>query len=339
MRLFYLAGKKHGLDVLFFRKEDVDFQNHRVHAWVSKSKDGLSGWKRVWNPLPDVVYENYPLGVRAKVRAVKEKFSQIGVPVFNPPFYYKASLDSILRTSEQVKRFLPPTKVVENFSDIIEFLKEHSVVFLKPSNGSQGKGILRLSILPNHKIDVYSDKFEKDQRFHEKMTSSQFLEFYNNKIVKQTYLVQKGLNLIKMDNRKIDFRVVVHRGEDGNWHCAGIRPKIGRANASVTNSHAGGKKTTWKALKKWAERKGISIPRFREIADAAITAAKHLTEYRPNLSHLGIDVGIDDKNSIYLLDFNSAPGRDLLTHKMLLKVTEFTAGFASHLARNNAGKA
>lgn len=339
MRLFYLAGKKQGLDVLFFRKDDVDFQKRRVHAWVSRSKDGLSDWKRVWSPLPDVVYENYPLSFKTEVRDVKQKFTHIGVPVFNPPFYYKASLERVLRTSEEVKRFLPPTKVVKNVSDIIEFLEQHSVVFLKPSNGSQGKGIIRLSKLSDHKIDVYSDKLERNQRFHKLMTHTQFRTFIKNKIMKQTYLVQKGLNLIKMDNRKIDLRVVVHRGEDGNWYCAGIRPKIGKANAIVTNSHAGGTKTTWEALTKWAELKKIPIPKYKDIADAAITAAKHLTKYRPNLSHLGIDVGIDDKSAIYLLDFNALPGRDLLTHKMLLRVTELTAGFASYLARNHAGKA
>ncbi|MCZ8511087.1 YheC/YheD family protein [Paenibacillus filicis] len=334
-RLFHAAGKKHGMQVLFFRSEDVDFGKRRVHAWSSSSSNGLSGWKRSWHPLPDVLYENYPIGrngFRTKALAVKQRFKRLGIPVFNPAFFNKAVLQKILSRSPIVRPYLPDAKIAVKASDVTGFLKKYGVVYLKPVNGYQGRGIIEVRQLSRDQIRVKSDKFDEKKSLLQTYSLPKFESFTGKLMKRKRYLVQRGLDLLKKGDRKIDFRVVVHRGADGKWHSAGIRPKLGKAGSMVTNSHAGGTKTLWEKLELWAHRTGAPLPGAGELEKPALAAAKYLTRFRPTLSHLGIDVAVDNRKGIYLLDFNVVPGRDLLTPAMLRRVTKLITGFARYLA-------
>jgi glutathione synthase/RimK-type ligase-like ATP-grasp enzyme len=333
--MFHAAGKKYGLQVLFFRSEDVDFNRRRVRAWSSSTDHGESGWKRAWHPFPDVLYENYPVGVKGSgigAKSVKRRFIKLGIPAFNPRFFNKANLHRLLIRSPKVFGYLPESRLAARASDIIRLLQKHGFVYLKPIFGFQGKGILEIRQMGQDQFQVRSAKMREQSKADRTLTLRQLENFAERLLKNRKYLVQQGLELISRGDRKIDFRVVVHRGADGKWHSAGIRPKLGRPNSIVTNSHAGGSKTTWQALYNWAHRNHISLPSAAELEKPALAAARYLTRYRPTLSHLGIDVAVDRKNGIYLLDFNEIPGRDLLTYNMLRRVTDLTAGFASFLA-------
>ncbi|GIP39524.1 hypothetical protein J31TS4_28040 [Paenibacillus sp. J31TS4] len=341
-RWFHAHGRKQGLQVLFFRAEDVEFRSRRVHAWTCSSPDGLSGWSRGWHPLPDVLYENYPIGSNGKSKhaiAVKRAFVKMGVPVFNPVFFNKAQLHARLSAVPAVRPFLPVSRVARHASDAADLLRQHRCVYLKPVNGYQGRGILELRMLSSGRVQVLAGKRAGRQPLREEWGWPELRPRLTRLFRKRTYLVQEGLRLIRRGDRKIDFRVVVHRGADGRWHSAGIRPKLGRAGSIVTDSHAGGSKTTWRELQTWARRAGAPLPSAKELVKPAIKAAQALTAARPTLSHLGIDVAVDEKRRIYLLDINEVPGRDLLTTGMLKRVTHLTAGFASYLAyRSSASR-
>ncbi|WP_123040288.1 YheC/YheD family protein [Cohnella candidum] len=334
-RMFHAAGRKRGLQVLFFRSEDVDFRRRRIHAWSTESEDGNTGWNRAWHPFPDVLYENYPVGVRGRgigARPVKARMAKLGIPVFNPFFFNKAKLHKLLNENSEIASHLPESISATRVSDILALLNKHSFIYLKPIRGSQGKGIVEIRQTGANRYAVRTSGPAAKGLRDITMTEARLRAFCLRRLRKGKYLAQQGLDLIRRGDRKIDFRVVVHRGEDGQWHGAGIRPKLGRPGSIVTNSHAGGTKTTWEELRAWADLSGTLLPAAEHLVKPAILAVKYLTRFRPTLSHLGIDVAVDRKGGIYLLDFNEIPGRDLLTPSMLKRVTDLTAGFASYLA-------
>ncbi|MFB5189113.1 YheC/YheD family protein [Alicyclobacillus fastidiosus] len=324
------------MKVLFFRAEDIDFPKKRVHAWASTSKDGLSGWSRSYHPLPDVVYENYYLnlvGSDPRLLKVKRELVRRGTPVFNPTLFNKAALHRILSASDSTRKWMPPSSLIRKTSDVLSFLNTHKTVYLKPVNGSGGAGILEVKRLGPDQIKVQSERFTNNQRFTKHFTVTQFQHFITGQLAKRKYLAQKGLKLIHRGKQKIDFRIVVHRDHAGVWKSVGVRPKLGKAGSIVTNSHAGGHKTTWNQLSQWSRQEGLHLPEKTALENAAITVAERLTAFRPYLSHLGIDVAVCEDGEIYVLDINPRPGRDLLTPEMLELVTQYTAGFASYLAR------
>ncbi|WP_369125274.1 YheC/YheD family endospore coat-associated protein [Alicyclobacillus fastidiosus] len=324
------------MKVLFFRAEDIDFQKRRVHAWTSTSKDGLSGWTRNYHPLPDVIYENYYLnlvGSDPRILKVRREFIRRGIPVFNPTLFNKAALHRILSASDSTRGYIPPSSPVRKASDVLAFLKTFQPIYLKPVTGSGGAGILQVELLGSGQIRVRSERFTNNQRFTKYFTSGQFQHFMARQLSKRRYLAQKGLKLIHKGDQKIDFRVVVHRDSTGMWKSVGIRPKLGKTGSIITNSHAGGQKTTWSRLFRWSQQERVHLPDRSALEKASIAVAERLTAFRPHLSHLGIDVAACEDGRIYVLDVNPRPGRDLLTPEMLVLVTQYTVGFASYLTK------
>lgn len=333
-RLFHTSGVKQGVKVLFFRAEDVDFHAKRVHAWSCSSNDGLTNWKRSYHLLPSVVYENYFLHLvrkHSRVLDVKKQFKLRGIPVFNPALYNKSALHHILTRSDKTKLYMPVSKTLRDSAEVLDYLSKYSTVYLKPINGSGGAGILQLEKLVNGKIRIRSERFIQDRPYDKILDQTELKPLVKKLMGKRKYIIQEGLDLLQKNLHKIDFRVVVHRGLDGEWSSIGIRPKLGKNNSIVTNSHAGGKKTTWNELLEWAKQNQVSLPSASQIERAAVLVARQLTKTRPTLSHLGIDVAVDKKLNIYVLDVNIRPGRDLLTRDMLLKVTDKTVKFANYL--------
>ncbi|UUZ86892.1 YheC/YheD family protein [Paenibacillus sp. P26] len=167
---------------------------------------------------------------------------------------------------------MPDGKPAVTVSDVTGLLKKHGCIYLKPVNGYQGRGIIEVRRISRNQVRVKSDKFSGNRSPLQIYTAKQFESFANVLLKKNKYLVQRGLEPLKMGDRKIDFRVVVHRGERGTWHSAGIRPKLGKAGSMVTNSHAGGTKTTWEKLERWARRTGSTLPAAGELEKPAIAA-------------------------------------------------------------------
>src|SRR5206468_9902442 len=118
-------------------------------------------------------------------------------------------------------------------SDVTGFLKKHGLVYLKPINGYQGRGILEIKRISRNQIRVKSDKFSGKRSLLQVCTLKQLEALTGGLMKRNKYLVQRGLELLKKGDRKIDFRVVVHRGKGGIWHSAGIRPKLGKAGSMV----------------------------------------------------------------------------------------------------------
>lgn len=333
-RKFHLAGLQHGIRVVFFHPEDVDLFRNRVWAWVCESNDAANGWKLKWFRIPDVIYENVVMHAleRTGTLIVKRKLIRRGIPVFNPRLFNKIRIFEILQRDKRLIPFIPKTMTVHRVKDVIQFLFLSKCVYLKPIDGSGGKGVIEL-MQEGVSVRVRSERFHNDKRFERLMTVTQLNRFLNNLLRRKKYIAQQGLNLISKQGRKIDFRVVVHRNETGKWHLIGIRPKLGRLGSIVTNTHSGGLRGDYHEIVKWAALTGIPLPSRELFEKIAVYNAELFTRYRPTLSHLGIDIGVDTGGNAYVLDVNNRPGRDLLTPSMLNKAVDSMTGFAKHLHR------
>ncbi|WJH35375.1 YheC/YheD family protein [Paenibacillus sp. CC-CFT747] len=201
----------------------MDFARGRVHAWTSSSPDGRSGWRRGWHPLPHVLYENYPIGPKGKSRravAMKRAFARLGIPVFNPSFFNKAELQRLLSASE-VRRFLPAGKAARSVSDVTGLLRRHRSVYLKPVNGTQGRGILELKRRSHGRVKVKSGKRA------DRVGRKEFTRIMSRLLRRERYLVQEGLSLRKKDGTKSTSA----SSSTGEPTAAGIRPASAPSSA------------------------------------------------------------------------------------------------------------
>ncbi|WP_380027159.1 YheC/YheD family protein [Effusibacillus consociatus] len=338
-RYFHLAGLRHGVKVIFFYPEDVDFEKERVHAWSCTSRDAKSGWKRRDYRFPDVVYENVALQSLRRTGAldVKRRFANLGIPTFNPALFQKSTMSSILKRNPEIADHLPKTVTVHRVEDILALLSKTKCVYLKPVRGSGGKGVIELSV-NRRVVRVRAQRFFNNQPVDRTFPLEKLVEFLNRLICSERYIAQEGLKLLTREGRKIDFRFQLNRDETGEWQLVAIRPKLGPIGSVVSNLHSGGIEGDFDEIVDWAANEGYSFPDEDDLIHLAIETAKEFTRYRPNLSHIGIDIAVDVNGRFFVLDVNPRPGRNILTRPMIAASVDCITGFAKYLYKKSRKK-
>ncbi|WP_167577460.1 YheC/YheD family protein [Ammoniphilus sp. YIM 78166] len=213
----------------------------------------------------------------------------------------------LLLENEAIRPYIPDTLRLTR-ENLIQMLLIHSVVYLKPENGMKGNGIIRIDY--DEEVEVYIIKSGNDSR----AVSSIFpiLQWLKRKTAGHKYLIQQGIDLISLENKPIDFRVLLQKPKK-EWVYAGIVGKLGEPNSITTNLAQGGKAISFReALSKTLE---LSVDEMKELKDEleqlSLIIANQLTLSYPGLRELGIDFAIDIDGSYWVLEVNTSPGHQL----------------------------
>ncbi|MGK0700764.1 YheC/YheD family protein [Priestia flexa] len=108
-----------------------------------------SGWEQREVPLPNVIYNRLPNRKTESLDAfkmIKEKLAdEYQIPLFNPNFFNKWTVHTLLQKDEAVKGFLPYTIDAPSLDQLSRMVENYGSIYLKPKNGSLGRGIYTLS--------------------------------------------------------------------------------------------------------------------------------------------------------------------------------------------------
>ena len=237
---------------------------------------------------------------------------------------------NVLLQSRKISRFIPKTRKL-NQSVLNTMLNEFKMIYLKPINGTYGKGVIRVEKhQENGKITFqYQQGTEKK---HLGSLSALYRTVMKNKM-RRSYIAQQGIHLLKYKNCLFDLRIMVQRNLKGVWESTGIIGRVAHPKKIVTNYHSGGTPTSFNTLfkpylsKAEIEEYSQILKKFGE--DIAVTMSK---EY-PKLNMLGIDVGVDKKLYPWIIEVNTNP--DLYIFKKLKdkQIFQRMYRYAKHLKR------
>lgn len=120
--------------------------------------------------------------------------------------------------------------------------------------------------------------------------------------------MQKGIDLITINGRPIDFRVLLIKREK-QWIPIGVMGKWAKKNKVVTNYSQGGQAISVKqALDSRKNLKG----RAKKIEEVMSRCGKYLAAKHFNYSRMfGLDIAVDKKGEIWILEGNTKPGYKL----------------------------
>lgn len=107
-----------------------------------------------------------------------------------------------------------------------EMLDHHHFVYYKPSAGSLGHGIYRLTYLPKKGYFARYRRGGKNVllRFTTFEALMRMLRSRHGQNL-QNYIVQQGIRLIEIDGCPIDFRFHMHKNGSNQWIVVGIGAK------------------------------------------------------------------------------------------------------------------
>lgn len=212
----------------------------------------------------------------------------------------KLAKTKVLQHDEFVAKYIPET-VLYDKNNLQKMLTLYRTVFVKPDYGKGGDRVMSLSRMQDGYLVRYDDKSLSGLSFNSAAkTVEQFFRA-------DTFLIQRGINLLSVGNSPIDIRVYVQKPYS-TWEVTGFLGKIAAKDKVVTNYKQGGTLHTYEET---MEETGINSKKTKELKELisriSLRIAKALNEVYPGLRELGPDIGFDRELRPWLFEVNTRP--------------------------------
>ncbi|MGN7469843.1 YheC/YheD family endospore coat-associated protein [Brevibacillus sp. SAFN-007a] len=310
LRRLVKEGNGMGAEVFVFGLQDVQLAERRIKGFVPAEK----GWKSEWFDWPDIVidrYRYYPLAKHSRYPPFRK---QNWFRYANNRFTNKFNLHQILQEDPLLTRWLPETHAYAR-STLVSMLARHRQVYLKPTNGSGGRSILRVE---KTAVGYSLHGRTKQQAKSSEMLSSiakvcERLEAWmqREKNGKEDFFLQQGLQLSLVPGRTVDTRVLVQKDGEGTWRLTGMGIRIGSTRSSTSNLHGGG--TAMPAIPFLVHRFGPEEARriVLECKELVLQTVARIEQHFGQMMEFGFDLGVDVHGRVWIIEINPKPGREI----------------------------
>ncbi|MEI7024983.1 YheC/YheD family protein [Paenibacillus sp. y28] len=209
----------------------------------------------------------------------------------------------------QLQPHLPQTELLSSAS-LKHMIKTHPIVFIKPVIGGGGRGILKVS---SAGAGQYTLQHAGGIRTYSSLPL--LIKFIQSQTASRQYLIQQGVDLIRIGGRAMDFRILMLKPAR-KWKVMGVMGKLAARNKHVTNYCRGG---SWIRLEDALTQSIGCTPEDCRIAENELrafaeTIAGYMDKEFPNIDELGLDIAIDGERRIWLLEANTKPQYKLFLH-------------------------
>lgn len=319
--LYAAAAKLEGHDFVYFTSRGVDFDTQTIQGYYyEKGK-----WKQKTFPFPDVLINL----VAPRTEKQRKVYNQLRKLIPYTSYNVGSKLD-IYRKIEEGKAYighLIPYLKVEKTDDVLGFLELYPQAVLKPIVGHHGDDVYYLEKTPSYY--VIRDEEGKESKLWENTIKPVL-----RKILKQRpMLIQKYIKCQTKDGRPYDIRLHLQKDGEGKWNLAFVQPKVGKHNRIITNVIKGGEVPP--ANRFFREQFGIRGDTIRRrLSEFALGFAEHFeSQYEYFFDEIGIDVGLDDHEHIWIYEVNSRPGQSFLEGQTARRAIQY----AVYIAKRKRG--
>lgn len=324
---FLTAGREDGPFFYVFTPAMVNWRDETIYGWYIRYHPTLKQyvWKAERSPLPDVVYDRvpnrqselHPSVVNCKNRLLQR---QRRVHWFNQGFFNKWNIHEQLYNHPLVSGYIPETIYSPHISTLKEMLKRHQMIYLKPSGGSLGIGIVRITYDGQKSYYCRYYALQSQRNVLKRFASLEKLinyVFARQRTRFEKYIAQQGIRLIRYDQRPVDFRLHMHKGRNNQWQVVGIAAKVAGFGSVTTHVRTGG--SVIPADELFQSIYGASGQEMRyRLERAAKEIAVALEETSDGtLGELGMDLGLDTDHRVWMFEVNAKPGRHIFYHPRL----------------------
>ncbi|WP_274652298.1 YheC/YheD family protein [Paenibacillus humicola] len=306
------AGRKLGLDIFVFTPDDVNYKQNRIHALIFDP--ATKRWSRKWRSFPHLIYDRCRIQRSSRFERLQVFRSKYGHLTFlNRVLRNKWTVYKTMRREERFRSHLPLTRSYESPNDLTEMVRKYPLVYLKPIDGTGGRGILRIEkqrdgtcLIQGRDLSrrIISPQLVKLSSLHSRLSG------WNLK--NRRYLVQQGIQLKLPNGRVHDYRMLVQKNGRGAWEVTGCAGRVGAARSITSNLHGGGHARTMQSLlSQWLgdEEKTKAVKQHAE--ELGVEIADFLEQSYGRLCELALDLAIDRNGHIWLLEVNPKPAREV----------------------------
>lgn len=205
-----------------------------------------------------------------------------------------------------IKGYIPKTKVMTK-SSLLSMLYEYQMVYVKPVSGSFGQGVMRVEIISGSGSQA-KYRYQSGTKVRTFRDYSSMYDSIRKTKFRITYLVQRGVELLKYQKRRFDIRVMVQKNAKGQWESTGIIGRLAHPKKIVTNYHNGGKPLPVSLLLKPhlnTDGKTTAFTNKLKMISNRISVA--MNKKYPKMNMIGVDIGVGKDFKPWILEVNTNP--------------------------------
>lgn len=300
-------GFKKGAIIFVFTPKSIDWQIETIKGWIYDFKS--KRWRTGTFPFPNVVYNRVPtrkLEAKTEIRSCIEQLSTTkGIELFNPQFFNKEDLYDFLQNSSTLNAYLPETIPFKDPGELRKMLLTHRELYLKPTKGKAGVGILKICYHPQHQT-YYLYSTRKGSPTMVRSFQRTWKWILRNQI-KSPYVIQRAVQLQTINKRAFEFRVLVQKNKVGVWDVAGIGVRVAGPNRITTHVPQGGRIEDLDHVLSSIYAATDAQRIKHEVRGLALSIAIELEKHYSSLAEISLDIGLDQHGKLWFFEANSKP--------------------------------
>lgn len=236
--------------------------------------------------------------------------------------------------------YVPATRLY-SIEALEQMLEAHTLVYIKPDRGTYGIGVMCVETIdtgePDNSSKSYKLRYETTTEYYK--TLEQLDKTIRSLCQGKEYIVQQGIRLLRHKEHSFDLRVLVQKTPSGRWESTGIIGRVAAKQKIITNHHSGGTVKHFKLLMSEHMTTTEAENIRGELKDLGVNIALQLQKFYPNLKEIGLDVAIDARWNIWILEVNTKPA--LFPFKKFFKdpaIYQKVKKYANAYGRNTSSK-
>ncbi len=303
-----------------FSKEGIDFSAEVIEGFYFNPGMGGDGgkWEKAVLPFPKSIFRRIFL----PDSTIKRIQDATGERMFNNYFFSKLRFWNVANEYDFLREYIPETRKLKSIRDIDELLEKYDTLYLKPSHGSLGNGLVRVVKKDNQYI-LKEKSIEKPVMVYDRDDASKYITRISGE---SSYLVQQAVNLLKFEERYSDFRIIMQKDDTLNWQCTGIVISMGASGGICSNYKQGLSRflsfedffSTFLSL----SQEDI-YRKKEEVVRVCKKVCKVLDLEMGNYGDVGIDIGIDRSLKLWIFEVNERHD-----HSMPILINDYQAYLA-----------
>jgi hypothetical protein len=274
--------------------------------WNGYVRVGPRRWICLPCPRPEAIYNRIPtrhLERQEDALRAKSVIQILNIPMFNPEYFDKAVIYHVVRAA-RLQEYLPETSESLSRAELWRMLRSSHSVYLKPSGGSIGHGVIRVE--KNH--SSYTLKVLKKSRcftFHA-ADGPELWQLLRHHRLPGKYVVQSAVRLVEWQGRPCDVRVLLQKS-GGQWGIVGKGVRVAGENTITTHVPNGGFILDVGQMLQTSF--GPDHQRVEEAIDAMVIRCAEAIDrhYQGRLGEMSMDVGVDEDGRPWFFEANAKP--------------------------------
>lgn len=287
--------KDKGIDLVYFNDKNISMKRNKIKGKVWMEEQ----WNKIEIDVPAII-DISPLcrKHKKKVAYLKEHayLTDNMDHVLN-----KVNLYELLREDEQLSTYAVPTIKIENYKDVLSFLRENDVAKMQAlfKKSYDGETLVKYE---NRLVQVEENDTQTSFELPE------FEAWFKERIGNKTFIAQQNVNLNGRDDKPFYCRFQLDKNEHNEWTTTDMAIWIGEKGDDYYTIQDRNNSADVETFLSNAFGLDKATTILGTLHDICFKVAKSVEQYRQHeLITIGIDYGITTDGKIYIIEANNSP--------------------------------